>query len=211
MKRTFIIIIMLLISTLTLASKWTYEGITNGGLMLLYKALPPTIISIDTPEEMTVSKDQGMFWYTDVNKSNQPLKLDISIQFRSQVVGEGENGLNKQIINAIYNQVELTFENNGEFSLNKVSKNKKEKVSDGATDTISAEAFFVSKAGVAENGGKKIQRTFNNTVQNGLLTMDGNPVYIDVQFNKEKKTLASGSYDGILGVYVEFKGKGGLK
>lgn len=206
-KKYIIILTSLVFSIMTYSSKWTYDGISNGGLMILYKSLPPTSIMIETPEVMTVSKNQGTFWYSEVSPTRAPIKVDIKIKFNDGIVNNADNGLNKEIIYQIYDQVELTFLDNGVFSLTPTDSN----VVNEQT-TIDAEAYFVKSGGVILDGenGKKVQRKFINTIQNGLLTIDNSPIYIDAQFNKKNKELMSGSYSGTVKLEIEFKGKGGI-
>lgn len=211
MKIKYLYLLGIFISSITLASKWTYDGISDGELMILYKTLPPAAINISEVEEMVVNKNIGTFRYTDTNKSKEPLEVDINITFDPNVVTNGENDLNKQIINTIYNQVELRMVNDGKFFLNKFesgkNQNKKQNI-EQKEGIIDGHAFFVNKSKVYI--GTKIIRKINNTIKNGNLTIDGEPIFIDAEFNRDRKQLLSGNYKGTVTLEVEFKGTGGI-
>lgn len=178
---------------------WSFSSGVNGtgGLMIIYKTLPPLVVDVDTPKLMRVKKGNDIFKYSEASGENKPLNVRVKVQFNTEVVED--NGINKEIIKNIYNNITLSFKNYGRFQLKPLDKNN--------DLNIEAQAYFTDFNGVKINDKAHpiINKNLGDTISNGLLSQ--NDIYIDAEFNKERKNLLAGEYKGTVILEVEFNGK----
>ncbi len=195
----------LFFSLTSFSTEWKYEGGLDGGagLMIVYKSIPPIKIEVDEPETMVVPRGKQTFRYTEVSKIKEPLKVKIEVQFDSSIVSD--NGLNKDIVNQMYNSAKLWFDNDGMFEMIASDKLIFKANNLVNSENIKAEVFFVDKNGVNEMK-QKVTR-FKETIQNGLLISEEE--YIDAKFNLDSKVMSSGSYRGVTKLNIEILGKNG--
>ena len=203
MKRIILYIFIGFITSINLFStKWEYGGLDGeAGITLLYKTLPPLIVDIEKTEILKVAKTNQSFKYSEVSDKRAPLNVNIEVSFNNEIINN--NGVNKEIVRTIYNEVELSFEENGIFFL--IENNTP---IDQEIKTIEAEVFFTSRNGEVEGNGKKIRKILGDTIKDGKLQQ--NDIYIDAVFNSSKQLLFSGEYKGTVVLVIEFIGKGAI-
>lgn len=198
-KIIYIFLIFCISKIIYSGTNWQFSaGVNgNGGLMIVYKTLPPLVVNVDQPKVMRVKKGRDPFKYSESSGENKPLNVMIKVEFNKEVVGE--NGINKEIIRSIYNNVTLSFKNNGIFSLIKTTEK--------SDLQIDAQAYFTDQNGIRINDKAHpiINRNLSDTIQNGILLQ--NDIYIDAEFNKMQQELLEGRYEGTVILEVEFNGK----
>lgn len=201
MKKIIIIFNLFIVSVFG-KTEWTYSGITDGGLMILYKTLPPLVVEVDEPEIMRVKKGSESFKYSNVTKTQKPLNVNIEIKFNNSIIEE--NAINKDIVQTIYDSVRLSFQNDGIFNL---YKNTDGILPKNTIESIDGEVFFTDISGtrLPGNEAKILLKPLGNTIQGGVLSQ--NNIYIDSEFNKNKKEILPGNYNGEVKLEVEFIGK----
>lgn len=197
-----VIIFNLLIVNIFSKTEWTYSGINDGGLMILYKTLPPLIVEVDEPEIMRIKKGSETFKYSNVTKTKKPLNVNIEIRFNNSIIEE--NAINKDIVQTIYDSVRLSFQDDGKFNLYKSTEGILPK---NIVESIDGEVFFTDISGTKLQGNeaKILVKPLGNTIQGGVLSQ--NNIYIDSEFNKDKKQILPGNYSGEIKLEVEFIGK----
>lgn len=178
---------------------WKFSSGVNGsgGLMIVYKTYPPLVVNVEKSKIMRVKKGNEKFTYSKVIEGGKPLNVDISINFNQGIIDE--NGVNKEIIRSIYNNVTLSLKNNGKFYL--------ETLVNDESYTIDAQAYFTDKNGTRINDKSHpiINKELLDSIQNGALRQSD--IYIDAEFNSERKELKIGKYSGSVILEVEFNGK----
>lgn len=208
MKKLLLFILVGLISHINLYStRWDFGGLDGeAGLIILYKTLPPLIVEVEKPEVLKIPKTNKSFKYSETVSKNTPLNVNIEVIFDNKIINK--NGINKEIVRTIYNEVELSFDGDGKFKLDRVDNSSKEKIKEKTLSSIDGEVFFTNRNGVTDGDGKKVKKILGDTIKDGKLKQDD--IYIDAIFNSELKSLNSGRYIGKATLIVEFIGKGAI-
>ena len=185
------------------ASTWKVNGIsTNGGLMIIYKSMAPLILDVEAGEKkMLITKEQKNFTYSKM-AGKHPIKVIARAEYNPDIVGQGGNELNKNIINTIYNRVSFEFPQ-PDFKLNYIPKNGEEAKPDKYID---GKAYFTDKNGVQNLGTKQESNLINNIVSGKLTTSE---VYVDAQFTVPNNVnlLGGETYRGSVRITAEALGQ----
>lgn len=202
MKKVMIFFFMIMLVNVYGVTEWDFHGINgNGSLTILYKTLPPLVVEVDEPEIMRIKRGTSKFKYSNSTKSQKPLNVNIEIQFNDGIIDQ--NGINKDIVQAIYDTVNLKLLGNGKIELRAMNETIWPRI-DG-TGVINGIVYFSNISGDKENNGESITRKLGESIKGGLLT--SNDIYIDAEFNQEEKEILAGTYLGKITLEVEFIGK----
>lgn len=208
MKKKIFFIINLFSFVFLFGTTWKYEGGLDGeaGLMIVYKRLPPLIVEVEEPEIMNIPSGNNSFIYSQVSRARKPLNVKIEIYFNNSVTQE--NGINKEVIRTLYDTAKLSFKNEGNFILNIENSGISPKNVVGDNNfSIDGEVFFTNLNGLPniDGNGKELTLKIGDSILGG--TLYRSDIYLDAEFNKQKKFLLSGQYSGGAVLMVEFLGK----